>query len=159
MHLEWQAKISWGRSFLDLVNLFSFNMREYYFFLIADSFAGNTMAVWLCVLAMSRTCFRVSPHSILAWMSRTLYWKQARNLKFKWLQLDSNPERLRTVYELSGSGFESSYSHHGSFLGELPVIQRSICSLQVKNSIQEEDSSMTTHEPRFCLEHPGQHEP
>ena len=25
---------------------------------------------WLYVLAMSRTCFRVNPHSILAWMSR-----------------------------------------------------------------------------------------
>ena len=47
--------------------------------------------------------------------------KQARNLKVKWLQLDSNPEPLSSqrntqpngsvfIYELSGSGFESSCS-------------------------------------------------
>ena len=39
--------------------------------------------------------------------------KQARNLKFKWLQLDS-PVWLNDwvfVYELSGCGFESSCSH------------------------------------------------
>ena len=37
--------------------------------------------------------------------------KQAQNLKFKWLQLDSNPvwpNGWVFVYELSGSGFESS---------------------------------------------------
>ena len=62
----------------------------------------SVRCIWLYVLIMSRTCFRVNPHSIVAWMSRNS--KQARNLKFKWLQLDF-------VYELRGCGFESSCSH------------------------------------------------
>ena len=54
--------------------------------------------------------------------------KQARNLKFKWLQLDSNPEQFSSetntqtiwlngwvfIYELRGSGFESSRNVFGS---------------------------------------------
>ena len=46
----------------------------------------------LYVLIMSRRCLRVNPHSIAAWMSRTPCSKQARNLKFKWLQRNSNPQ-------------------------------------------------------------------
>ena len=46
----------------------------------------------LYVLIMSRRCLRVNPHSIVAGMSRTPCSKQARNLKFKWLQRDSNPQ-------------------------------------------------------------------
>ena len=51
----------------------------------------------------------------------TLCLNQVRNLKFKWLQLDSNPQPLQSlqpngvlVYELSGCGFKSSCSHLGS---------------------------------------------
>ena len=29
--------------------------------------------IWLCVLIISRTCFRVNPHSIFAWMSRNCF--------------------------------------------------------------------------------------
>ena len=36
--------------------------------------------------------------------------QQARNLNFKWLQLDSNTDPV-FVYELRGSGFESNCSH------------------------------------------------
>ena len=46
----------------------------------------------LYVLVMSRTCFRVNPHSIVAWMS---IW----------------PNGWVFVYELNVSGFESSCSH------------------------------------------------
>ena len=48
----------------------------------------------LYVLIISRTRFRVNPQSIVAWMSRNSCSKQARNLKFKWLQLNSNPQPL-----------------------------------------------------------------
>ena len=44
--------------------------------------------IWLYVLLMSITRFRVNPHSIVALMS----WESS--LKFKWWQLDSNPEPL-----------------------------------------------------------------
>ena len=37
--------------------------------------------------------------------------KQTRYLKFKWLQLDSNPNGWVFIYELSGCGFKSSCSH------------------------------------------------
>ena len=30
----------------------------------------SLIGLWLYVLIMSRTCFRVNPHSIVAWMSR-----------------------------------------------------------------------------------------
>ena len=30
----------------------------------------SVRCIWLYVLVMSRTCFRVNPHSIVAWMSR-----------------------------------------------------------------------------------------
>ena len=69
----------------------------------------------LYVLVMSRTRFRVNPHSIVAWMSRnSLLQASARNVKFKWLHLDSTPvwpNGWVFVYEVSGSGFESSCSH------------------------------------------------
>ena len=67
--------------------------------------------MWLYVLIMSRTRFRVNPHSIVAWMSGTPCSKQARNRKFKWLQLESNPLDWVFVYELNGCWFESSCSH------------------------------------------------
>ena len=41
-----------------------------------------------CMFVSCHVCVRVKPHSIVAWMSRN------RNLKFKWLQVDSNPEPL-----------------------------------------------------------------
>ena len=43
--------------------------------------------IWLYVIVMSRTCFRVNPHSIVAWMSRNSLLKQVQNLKFKSLKL------------------------------------------------------------------------
>ena len=50
---------------------------------------------------MSSTHFRVNPHSIFAWMSKTPCSKQAWYLKFRWL------ERDMFVYKLRGCGFES----------------------------------------------------
>ena len=50
--------------------------------------------IWLYVFIMSRIRFRVNPHSIVAWMSRFPFSKQARYLKFKSLQRDSNPQPL-----------------------------------------------------------------
>ena len=41
---------------------------------------------------MSFTRFRVNPYSIVAWISRNSCWKQARNLKFKWMQRYSNTQ-------------------------------------------------------------------
>ena len=50
--------------------------------------------VVLYVLVMSRTCFRVNPHSIVAWMWRNSLLKPDGrwHLKVKWRQLDSNPK-------------------------------------------------------------------
>ena len=46
----------------------------------------------LYVLVMSRTRLRVNSHSIVAWMSRNSLLES--DAKFKWLQLDSNPQPL-----------------------------------------------------------------
>ena len=35
----------------------------------------SARCIWLCVLIMPRTCFRVNPHSIVAWMSRNLNFR------------------------------------------------------------------------------------
>ena len=59
--------------------------------------------LWLYVLLMSRTRFKVIPHSTVAWMSRSFLLEAGTiqsscnhlNLKFKWLQLDSNPVWLK----------------------------------------------------------------
>ena len=68
---------------------------------------------WLHVLIKSRTRFRVNLHSIVTWMSRTPCSKQARYLKFKWLQRDWPvwPNGCVFVYNLSGYGFESCCCH------------------------------------------------
>ena len=50
--------------------------------------------IGLNVLITSRTRFRVNPHSVVAWMSRNSLLKTGAKLKFKWLQLDSNPQPL-----------------------------------------------------------------
>ena len=56
---------------------------------------SNILRGWLYVLIRSRTRFRVNPHSIVfPECQGTPCSKQARNLKFKWLQLDSNPQPL-----------------------------------------------------------------
>ena len=47
--------------------------------------------IWLYIIIMSRTHFRVIRESIVAWMSKKTLLQQTRNLKLKWLQLDSNP--------------------------------------------------------------------
>ena len=49
----------------------------------------TSVKFWLYVLIMSRTRYRVNPHYI-----GTPCLKQARNLKFKWLQRGSNPQPL-----------------------------------------------------------------
>ena len=54
----------------------------------------SVRCIWLYILIMSHTRFRVNPHSIVAWMSRSSLLEAGQNLKFKWLQLDSNPEPL-----------------------------------------------------------------
>ena len=43
---------------------------------------------------MSSTHFRVIRESIVAWMSKKTLLQQTRNLKLKWLQLDSNPRPI-----------------------------------------------------------------
>ena len=63
--------------------------------------------IWLCFMILSRASFKVNPHSIIAWMSRTPSFKQAWNLKFKWLQRESNtaPLNSRTITQpLSQAG-------------------------------------------------------
>ena len=99
--------------------------------------------MWLYVIIMSRTHFRVNLHSVAAWMSRTPCSKQARYLKFKWLQRDSNPQPQPQpsvwldgwvfVYELIGCGFESRCSHLGQ-----------VCSLDecILDSIAKFDSAI-----------------
>ena len=66
----------------------------------------------LYVLAMGRTRFRANPHSIVAWCS-----KQARNLKFKWLQLDSSTvaliHHLQTIECKEHFGL---YRHSGRYI-------------------------------------------
>ena len=54
----------------------------------------SVWCIWLYFLIISSTRFRVNPHSIVAWLTRISCSKQARNLTFKWLQLDSNPQPL-----------------------------------------------------------------
>ena len=56
----------------------------------------SVRCIWLHVLVMSRTRFTVNPHFIIALpeCQETPCSKQARNLKFKWLQLDSTPQPL-----------------------------------------------------------------
>ena len=52
-------------------------------------------SLWLYVLIMSRTRFRVNPHSIVAWMSRNFLLEAGTKSEvFKWLQPDSNPQPL-----------------------------------------------------------------
>ena len=48
----------------------------------------------LYVVMMSRMHFKVNPHSVFTWMSRTPCSKQVQYLKFKWLQRDSNQQPL-----------------------------------------------------------------
>ena len=57
--------------------------------------------IWLYVLVMSHTCFRVNPHSLVAWVSRSsssIIWAVRLNGSV-------------FVYKLSGCWFESSCSH------------------------------------------------
>ena len=73
--------------------------------------------IWLYVLVMTRTCFRVNPHSIVAWMSRLNGWR------VELLNIRLNPEVF--LYELSASGFQSGSSHlnlrfHASFKQGVP---------------------------------------
>ena len=58
--------------------------------------SNNATLLSVCSCHATRTRCRVNLHSIVAWMSRNLLRsrKQARNLKVKWLQLDSNSEPL-----------------------------------------------------------------
>ena len=70
----------------------------------------------LYVLIMSCTCFRVYIFTLcLPECQGTPYLTQAWNLKFKWLQLNSNPQTGLNgwlfLYKLSGCGFESCCSH------------------------------------------------
>ena len=49
----------------------------------------SVRCIWLYVLIMSRTYFRVNPHSIVAWMSRKTLLKSGAISEIKWLQWDS----------------------------------------------------------------------
>ena len=71
----------------------------------------SARCIWLYVLVMSRKRFRVNTHSIVAWMSRNSLPKQARNLTFKWLQLDikTNIEYGFTLKRLRGMTRTSSH--------------------------------------------------
>ena len=65
---------------------------------------------------MSHTCFRVNPHSIVAWMSRNSLLKAGAKSEGE-VTADVWPNGWVFVWELSGSGFESSCSHfihHGN---------------------------------------------
>ena len=53
----------------------------------------SARCIWLYLL-MSRTRFRVNPHSIVAWMSKNPLLEAGAKSEVKWLQLDSNPEPL-----------------------------------------------------------------
>ena len=70
----------------------------------------------LYVLIMSHTCFRVYIFTLcLPECQGTPCLTQAWNLKFKWLQWNSNPQTGLNgwlfLYKLSGCGFESCCSH------------------------------------------------
>ena len=47
--------------------------------------------IWLYVIIMSHTRFRVNLHSIVTWIPRNSCSKQAQYLQFKWQQRDSKP--------------------------------------------------------------------
>ena len=49
----------------------------------------SVRCIWLYVLIMSRTYFRVNAHSIVAWMSRKTLLKSGAISETKWLQWDS----------------------------------------------------------------------
>ena len=68
------------------------------------SSVNTSFSNWLYLLIMSRTRFRVNPHSIVAWMSRNSLLKAGAKSEL-------------SFYELSGSGFESSCSHLNVKLG------------------------------------------
>ena len=109
---------------------------------------GVPWYVCLYVLVMSRTRFRVNPHSIVAWISRNYLLKfKWRNLKFKRLQLDANPEPLssKTNTQPFGSGFKSScmicvclkfskfagnYLDWNLFFNKVAGLQLSICNFK-----------------------------
>ena len=54
--------------------------------------------IWLYVLNMSRTHFRVNPHSRAAWTSRNSWPETAAKSEVKWLQLESNPQPLTHLF-------------------------------------------------------------
>ena len=58
---------------------------------------------------MSSTLFRVNPHSIVVWMSRNSLVKAGA--KYEALVTPVQPNVWVFLYELNGSGFESSCSH------------------------------------------------
>ena len=48
----------------------------------------------LFIVGKSHTRFKVNPHSIAVWISRNSLFEAGTNLKFKWLQRDSNPQPI-----------------------------------------------------------------
>ena len=52
----------------------------------------SVWSIWLYVIIMSRTHFRMYPQSVFGCMSRTSWSKQERYLRFKWLEPVSNPQ-------------------------------------------------------------------
>ena len=67
----------------------------FYFFSWRTTNSHKITWKWFYVLITSRTRFRVNPHSRVLEYQGTPCPKQARYLKFKWLQGDRNPQPLR----------------------------------------------------------------
>ena len=65
----------------------------------------------LHVLVMSRTRFRVNPHFIASWMSRNSLREVGAKYENKVTATGLESRTTWVFFLLSGSGFESSYSH------------------------------------------------
>ena len=75
-----------------------------------------TQCKWMYDLIMSGTRFRANPYSTVAWMSRNSLIKAGVNLKFKWVQLDSNPEPL-SCYSQATIECGFTLKHVGDVIG------------------------------------------
>ena len=78
----------------------------------------TVQCIWLYVLIMSRTHFRVNPLSIIAWMSRNSLLKAGVKSKFKWLQLERGftLKRVRDIRTCNQMQRTDKYSQHSSII-------------------------------------------
>ena len=131
MERLYKLKICQNVGFEELVLLKVLNSHTFWFSSYTCPYLAKLTILWLYVLAMSCTCFRVntlysclnvkellaqSRHEI--WSLSDCNWTRIQNhlvRKETLNHLASWPDGWVFVYKLSGSGFESSCSNHFMF--------------------------------------------